>query len=167
MQDARDKKAKARKIDGPFYPWTTEMGASLAMQYLRQNADAVSLFSLFITKFSKRTEGKNISVTYGETRRFMSPHTHRKAALWLMAFGFIHCVREGRLEKLTSIYDLSAKWKSLSSQPDKLARIAGLLQRHEAVRRIPKGRVRVRKGQSVNCRKRVVLRQIEMRVLQQ
>jgi hypothetical protein len=167
MPNKRDTKAKSKKIDGPFYPWLIDMGLSPAMQRVRMNSDAVNLFSLFISKFSKRNDGKDLSVTYAETRNFMSPHTHRKAALWLMAFGFLHCVRAGRVEKLTSIYELSAKWKRLSTQPEKLNRISELLRRHETVRRIPKGRVKVRKGRSANCRKRMVLRQIEMRALQQ
>ena len=167
MQSKRDKKPKARKIDGPFYPWMIDMGNSPTMQRLRANADAVNLFSMFISKFSTRNDGKDLSVTYAETRNLMSAHTHRKAALWLMAFGFLYCVREGRIENLTSIYELSGKWKRLSSQPEKLARISRLLRRHESVRRIPKGHVKERKGRSVNCRKRMVLRQIEMRALQQ
>jgi hypothetical protein len=167
VQSKRDKKTKGRTIDGPFFPWMIDMGNSPAMQRLRANSDAVNLFSMFITKFTKRNEGKDLAVTYRETHGLMSAHTHRKATLWLMAFGFIHCVREGRLEKLTSIYDLSGKWKRLSPQPEKLSRISRLLGRHEAVRRIPKGHVRERRGQTVNCRKRAVLRQIERRTLQQ
>jgi hypothetical protein len=163
-------KGKKRFIDGFFWPWKIDMGNSAAMKILRKNADAVNVFTMFGNKFSKDNKGKGLCVTYQEAGPFMSPATFRKALFWLMALGFIHCVRAGRLERKASIYDLSEKWRHLSSCPDKLARIEKLLRRHDLIARIPlkrNGKVNIRRRGDLNptLRKKMVRMQIEKAAL--
>jgi len=128
------KKGKG-KINGPFYPWLIEMGSSLAMNKLRKNSEAINVLTMFISKYTYADEGKNLCATYREARPFMSNSTFAKAKLWCTAFGFLHCTRFGRLERNSSIYRLSGKWRHLSGQPEKLDHIEQLLKRHEEISR--------------------------------
>ena len=165
-------KDKRGFIDGLFYPWLVEMGDSAAMKRLRKSAEAVNVFTMFMTKFRRANLGKDLCVTYVEAKPFMSPATFRKAMLWLMAFGFLHCTRPGRLERNASVYDLSTKWRHLSSCPDKLAKIETLLHRHDLVTRISlvrNGEVNIRcRGElGPELRKKMLRRRIEKAVLGQ
>lgn len=161
------KKSKRRFIDGPFFPWMIEMGNSQAMRVLRKNANAVNVFSMFISKYSRANDGKNLSLTYSEIRGIMSPFTFAKAKFWCTALGFLHCTRFGRLERNASLYDLSSKWKHLSNCPEKLGKIEKLLNRYDKVTRIPSARIRSKTDISGKSRKRMCLRRIEKVVLGQ
>lgn len=161
------KKSKHGFINGPFYPWMIEMGNSQAMRVLRKNANAVNVFSMFISKYSKPNDGKNLSLTYSEIRGIMSPFTFAKAKFWCTALGFLHCTRFGRLERNASLYDLSSKWKHLSNCPEKLGKIEKLLHRYDKVTRIPAAKLHGNPDISAKSRKRMCLRRIEKVVLGQ
>ena len=159
------KQGKRRKIDGPFYPWRTEMGNSAAMARLRKDSNAVNVLTMYISKFSQSNDGKNLAVTYGKVTGIMSPATFARSKLRCCAFGFLHCREYGRLERHASLYDLSTKWRYLSQQPNKLDRIESLLRRRERAYRIPGSKIKSKNGVPSNQRRRILLRAIEKRVL--
>jgi hypothetical protein len=161
------KKHRRKSIEGPFYPWLTEMGESQAMKLLRRNSDAVNVLTMFMTKFSLPNEGKNLSVTYAEVKGIMAPATFIKAKWWCMALGFLHCSKFGRLERNASIYELSTKWRHLSSRPEKLARIITLLYRHDRVSRIPIEKICTRQDIAPTLRKKMIRTKIERQMLGQ
>ena len=167
---AKSKKDNKRsRINGLFYPWLIEMGESEAMCRLRKNSDAVNALTLFITKWRQDNGGRNLCVTYGEARAYMSTSTFAKAKLWCQAFGFIFCSQYGRLERNPSLYDLIGKWRWLSRQSGQLDKIERLLRRHDRILRIPAAKIetRNRKGQEIqgSGRKRTALRFLEQKVL--
>lgn len=163
-----NKKPK-RFINGPFYPWLSEMGNSEAMRRLRKSSDAISVLTMFMNKYTKQNDGRNLSITYSEAAPFMSASTFAKAKLRCQAFGFLYCRQYGRLERNASVYDLIGKWQWLSCQPEKLDRIEGLLERHTRTLRIPAAKIKPKKinGQAVGggVRKKGLLRSIEQRML--
>jgi hypothetical protein len=158
-------KSRKKRIDGLFFPWLIEMGTSAAMARLRKNSNAVNTLTMFISKYTQSNDGKNLAVTYGETKGIMSPATFACSKLWCCAFGFLHCRKYGRLERHASLYDLSTKWRHLSRQPDKLNRVERLLGRREHVYRIPKSKIKTRNGTHPKMRRRIFLRMIEKRML--
>jgi len=145
------------------------MGKSEAMCRLRKNSDAVNVLTMFITKYTRQNEGRNLSITYSEAAPFLSASTFAKAKLWCCAFGFLYCREFGRLEHNPSIYDLIKKWEWLSRQPQKLDRIEHLLARHERTLRIRLREIQPRRmlGQTVEgkVRKKAMLRVLERRVI--
>jgi len=162
------KKDKSKRINGKFYPWLIEMGNSPAFQRLQNNSDAVNVLTMYINKFSPLNDGKNLCVTYEEAgAKGMSASTFAKGKLWCTAFGFLHCREFGRLERKPSIYDISTKWRYLSSRPEKLERIEHLLKKHEVILRIQNIKVQDKNSLPAKVRKKMSLRRIEKEILSQ
>lgn len=92
-----------------------------------------------LMEFYKKFDGYNrscLKLSYSETNHKISNNTFNKAVWELKGFGFLDIVRPGRLERNNTLYALTNRWKGLSKKPNKLGRIAKLLNRAEKVKRI-------------------------------
>jgi hypothetical protein len=161
----KPKKKSGKRIEGPFYPWLSEMGNSAAMAKLRKDSNAVNVLTMFISQFTQSNDGRNLELPYSAVKGIMSPAIFARSKLRACAFGFLYCREYGRLEHRASRYDLIMKWRHLSRQPEKLDSIEKLLQRRERIYRVPLSKIQSRYEMNPKQRHRMLLRAIEKRML--
>ena len=103
--------------------------------YERLSPHAVWVLMEFYRKFNGFNRN-NLTLSYKEMRGKIAEGTYNNAIWELLGFGFIERVRLGRLERNSSLYALTNKWKKLSAKPKKLDTIEKLLTRAIKVKRI-------------------------------
>jgi hypothetical protein len=91
-----------------------------------------------LLKFYEKFNGlnrNNLSFTYDEASSTISERVYNRSLWELRAFGFLDVVRQGRLERICTIFALSDRWRRFKD-PDDAKSQARLLQIRETLKEI-------------------------------
>ncbi len=97
---------------------------------------AIGVLMEFYNKFNGYNR-YNLSVTYNEVKNKMSSLIFSRYLWQLIGFGFLDIRRTGRLMRHCSLFGISNRWRELSREPEKLAKIEMLLKHIEILKRKP------------------------------
>ncbi len=117
----------------PKKPFKTIEGIG-TKPWMRLSRNAVYVLDRFYEKFNGYNRN-DLSLTYLEMKNKMSGRLFTTSLWELIGFGFIHKVRQGRLERECSIYKLSNRWRKLENDPKTLDEIELLLEKIEKLMR--------------------------------
>jgi hypothetical protein len=115
VQKYRDPKERKKRQCGykPKSPFAIVEGAGTP-PFNRLSPEAVWVLLKLYAKFN----GKNLSLTYRETKETMCSKVRSRATWQLLGYGFIDVVRWGRLERNCTIFALSDRWRRFCAQED-------------------------------------------------
>jgi len=107
----------------------------------------------FYAKFNGYNRSK-LSLSYREMSDKMSCRLF-SAAIWeVIGFGFIDSLKPGGLERKSTVYGLSNRWRKLLEETEKMKKIKFLLEKVEELKRAPGG-----------IEKRMMMRELRKQIL--
>lgn len=125
---------EAYKVKRPF-KCIEGLGTDVWMM-LSRNAGYV--LDRFYVKFNGYNRS-DLPLTYREMKDKMSFRLFSSVIWELIGFGFIDSLKPGGLERKSTVYGLSNRWRKLLNEPEKLEKIKTLLNEIETLKRKPGG----------------------------
>ena len=122
----------SRNVYKPKPPYKSVEGVE-SLAYEKLSCHAVWVLMEFYKRFNGFNRS-NLRLSYEDVSWKIAGGTFNKALWELIGYGFLHVIKQGRLEKNNSIYGLSNRWKKLSACLDKIKKIEEILTEIEKVK---------------------------------
>jgi len=141
----------ARNVSGreaykPKIPFQTVEGLGTP-PWMMLSRNGVYVLDRFYAKFNGYNRS-NLTLTYREMKDKMSFRLFSSAIWEVIGFGFIDSLNPGGLERKSTIYGLSNRWRKLLEEPGNLEKIRSLLKEVKDLKRKAGGiekRMKIRK----------------------
>jgi len=129
----KPKQKSRKKTYQPKPPFSSVEGNG-TLPFNKLDRGAVWVLMRFYAKFNGYNR-YDLSLPYKEVKHEMSSKIFTRSIWQCIGFGFLDVTRWGRLERNSSLYGLSNRWRKLCEEPEKLEKIEALLKEIEHLKK--------------------------------